>query len=201
MHCSQGEIAKVTLTNTVLEFPGPISISCEYGLEACQELLVTYEVKHAYSYPWFPLVDFTNTITVFAPFIDIILRYTPRYFADGNGYAQIIVISGGVQGQNFCTLPFTESEVGALQATPNPYASVTVLSVVTKQTGVTANKKLVIRDANGVELYSQLGDCYYQVECKAPCPEGTLDCGDCCLDCNSIFNSISAIRRILRTLG
>ncbi|TAE58829.1 MAG: hypothetical protein EAZ76_10865 [Nostocales cyanobacterium] len=29
------------------------------------------------------------------------------------------------------------------------------------------------------------------------CPPNTLDCGDCCLDCNSIFNSISNIRKSL----
>ena len=200
MHCLQGEIAKVTLTNTVLEFPGPISISCEYGLQPCQELLVTYEIRYAFrSGLWPASLISTHNVTVFAPFVNIIGRYNPDR-ASKSG--EIIAISRGVLGQTFCTSSIRETVIlGYCCFDSTPFSSVTVLSVKIKATGIEAPKRLVIRDANGVELYSQLGDCFFSVECKAPCPEGTLDCGDCCLDCNSIFNSISAIRRILRTLG
>ncbi|WP_353933323.1 hypothetical protein WJM97_22795 (plasmid) [Okeanomitos corallinicola TIOX110] len=43
-----------------------------------------------------------------------------------------------------------------------------------------------INDRNSVQII--------EYEC---CPPNTLDCGDCCLDCNSIFNSISNIRKSL----
>ncbi|WP_353930892.1 hypothetical protein WJM97_21950 [Okeanomitos corallinicola TIOX110] len=34
-------------------------------------------------------------------------------------------------------------------------------------------------------------------ECQPECPPNTIDCGDCCLDCNMVFNSISAMRQTL----
>jgi hypothetical protein len=36
--------------------------------------------------------------------------------------------------------------------------------------------------------------------CTKDCPPNTLDCGDCCLDCASIFNGISGIRKIIAGL-
>ncbi|MBC5797134.1 hypothetical protein H5968_18735 [Sphaerospermopsis sp. LEGE 00249] len=60
---------------------------------------------------------------------------------------------------------------------------------------------LTITGNSGTILLSQsYSTNNYSVECIQGCPPNTLDCGDCCLDCNSIFNSISDIRRLISTI-
>lgn len=57
----------------------------------------------------------------------------------------------------------------------------------------------IVKDSLGNVLFEKPGGCYPLEECIG-CPPNFLDCGDCCLDCVSTFNSISAIRRIIRGL-
>jgi hypothetical protein len=54
--------------------------------------------------------------------------------------------------------------------------------------------------ATGQMLFSaEFQDCNYSVECLG-CPPRTINCGDCCLDCQSTFNSISSLRNMIRQL-
>jgi hypothetical protein len=51
------------------------------------------------------------------------------------------------------------------------------------------------------EVFNQLFDSpNYLVECVQGCPQGTLDCGDCCLDCDSINSNLSIIRNTIINL-
>ena len=59
--------------------------------------------------------------------------------------------------------------------------------------------RLTITGYSGAILYDQtVSACDYSVECIEPCPPGTLNCGDCCLPCDEVFNEISAIRKLLK---
>lgn len=61
--------------------------------------------------------------------------------------------------------------------------------------------KLKIIDGGTEHLYSINNKNSVQViEYECGCPPLTLDCGDCCLDCNSIFNQISSIRALVKGL-
>lgn len=60
---------------------------------------------------------------------------------------------------------------------------------------------LIVTGNSGNILFNQsYSTDNYTVECIQGCPPNTLDCGDCCLDCNLIFNSISDIRRLILTI-
>ncbi len=59
-------------------------------------------------------------------------------------------------------------------------------------------KTFTITDALGsISTITKPQNITYSVECIAGCPPGTLDCGDCCLPCDEIFNQISGIRSLL----
>jgi hypothetical protein len=61
--------------------------------------------------------------------------------------------------------------------------------------------RIKVFNLSGIELFNQLFDNpNYSVECIQGCPPNTLDCGDCCLPCDEIFNSISDIRRLIKGL-
>jgi hypothetical protein len=58
--------------------------------------------------------------------------------------------------------------------------------------------RIKIINSIGTEVFNQLFDNpNYLVECVKGCPPNTLDCGDCCLPCDEVFNKISDIRRLL----
>lgn len=69
---------------------------------------------------------------------------------------------------------------------------------------IPGTKKLIVKAFDGGILYekdytnSPKPD--YTVNCTK-CPPGTLDCGDCCLPCDEIFNQISEIRALLARLN
>lgn len=59
------------------------------------------------------------------------------------------------------------------------------------------SKTFTISDSDGgviSKIKSQFTT--YSVQCIR-CPPGTLDCGDCCLPCDDVFNQISEIRNLL----
>jgi hypothetical protein len=65
----------------------------------------------------------------------------------------------------------------------------------------TSTKNITIFGNSRNKLYEgTFANCRYSVECIKGCPPNSLDCGDCCLDCNSIFNQISEIRALLSRL-
>ncbi|MBD2569696.1 hypothetical protein [Anabaena lutea] len=65
--------------------------------------------------------------------------------------------------------------------------------VITEATFTVTGNILEITDNGQLFTYSIID--VNSVEVKDCCPENTLDCGDCCLDCATIFNAISAIRK------
>ncbi|MDB9374304.1 hypothetical protein [Nodularia sphaerocarpa] len=58
---------------------------------------------------------------------------------------------------------------------------------------------LRISDSDGLLFQVTITNafCNYEVECSG-CEERQMDCGDCCLDCDSIFNLISSLRKGIR---
>ena len=63
--------------------------------------------------------------------------------------------------------------------------------------------KLKIIDGNIEYLYSLVNKSSVQViqyECEEQCPPGTLDCGDCCLSCDSVSSSLENIRNVIINL-
>ncbi len=64
------------------------------------------------------------------------------------------------------------------------------------------NKIITVTGNTGASLFEgEFATCNYSVECSSGCPPGTLDCGDCCLNCNDIFNSISSLRAAVASLS
>lgn len=63
------------------------------------------------------------------------------------------------------------------------------------------NLNLIITGNSGSILFNQsFSSNEYSVECLQGCPPNTLDCGDCCLPCSSIFNLLAALRAQLARL-
>jgi hypothetical protein len=59
-------------------------------------------------------------------------------------------------------------------------------------------KTFTITDSLGsVTTKTKAKSVSFSVDCIAGCPDGTLDCGDCCLPCDDTFNQISGIRSLL----
>jgi hypothetical protein len=61
---------------------------------------------------------------------------------------------------------------------------------------------LTITNLTGDRLFTGTYDNQnYLVNCIKQCPPNTLDCGDCCLPCDEIFNSISDIRKLISRIN
>jgi hypothetical protein len=59
----------------------------------------------------------------------------------------------------------------------------------------------VTGNSGGILFDSDYPTSDYSVNCIKGCPENTLDCGDCCLPCDEIFNSISDIRKLISRIN
>jgi hypothetical protein len=100
-------------------------------------------------------------------FYDFMSPQEPQYWQDIVDYSQ-----------------FSVSEIAILSVTYDPIKFL--------------GYRFLILDFTEVEIWNQLYSTdNYSVECIQGCPANTLDCGDCCLPCDEIFNSISDIRRLI----
>jgi hypothetical protein len=57
--------------------------------------------------------------------------------------------------------------------------------------------------STGEIIYEDSGECPLEnisISCSG-CPPNTLDCGDCCLPCDDVFNKLSALRQQVKLLN
>ncbi|MBW4556408.1 MAG: hypothetical protein KME59_10790 [Trichormus sp. ATA11-4-KO1] len=187
-YCEIGQTAKVTLPNgEVLSFNEnlPINITCKDEYPDCQLVTVTY--KYVQQGSGGTLHSTQRSIIVWSPVGG--LRTVP------NGiYTNVQMQSRG--GFNSCIAYDWYNLVANL----TNFVSAEILSVV-PYGSTPPQKKLIIKDFLNNELHNALySNCNYLVECLEGCPPGTLDCGDCCLTCNDVFNEISSIRALVKSL-
>ncbi|MDJ0674399.1 MAG: hypothetical protein QNJ36_03185 [Calothrix sp. MO_167.B42] len=61
---------------------------------------------------------------------------------------------------------------------------------------------ITVTGSSGILLFEkQYNNENYSVECVQGCPPGTLDCGDCCLDCNDIYTEIVSLRLLTNSIN
>jgi len=185
--CSAGDTARVTFPDgSARDYTDtPIDIYCQRDN---QQVNVTYRPVGTYS-NGVPASFNAITVQRRSPFLG--MRLTPgatnkidffdrgSYYYEnlGNlGWRTVVSITGGV-------ILSSVQLVSAVYVTNNSLPF-----------------RMVILGKSGSTIYNQIvTNCGYSVQCIR-CPPNTLDCGDCCLPCDTIFNSISGIRKILSNI-
>ncbi len=174
-YCTAGETARVTFPNgSIQEFVDtPINISVNQDLIRCG----AYTLKIVGSY-----------IQAGALFRNQQISLTGKEFFGGirlNGYTLEIF-------DNLYNCPAQSPAWRNAHTFTRDYLSFQLLEKISN-----ANYRIIITGKNGDELHNQTYSTNnYSVECIG-CPDGTLNCGDCCLPCEGTFNQISEIRSLL----
>ncbi len=181
-HCAVGEIARITFSGgDILEFPGPIEITCN-DPEPGKCFRISYSVvQRQKGTNNFITTNGTLSAARRAPFSDSLVNGTYLIY---HKCGQLLIAN---ESQFYIPVSgsFSVQEVAppcGLDCAP--YAGIK------------------IKDINGSILYQDSTTICnsYSVSCIAGCPSGTLDCGDCCLSCDTVFNEISSIRALVRSL-
>jgi hypothetical protein len=199
-YCQAGDIARVTFPDRVVrEYTDtPILVTCEplpheYRVE--WDLGVTYTPNGQTGYErsverrWsrggiFPFRTVCINNQLFSQFFDNGVTGTPNvpkadaYWSNNTRY--------GYYYKNVCSV----WSMFAVMISVSPWVP-----------GSVPQNQLKIIGLSGTQLFlGNFPNCNFSVECVKSCPPNTLDCGDCCLDCMSIFNGISSIRKIIAGL-
>jgi hypothetical protein len=96
-------------------------------------------------------------------------------------------------------MPYEWRSIGTLTLTT--ITAITIISSSLIANWNTAPFTIRITNLQGDLLFTQqYNNKNYSVQCLQGCPPNTLDCGDCCLPCDEIFNSVSDIRRLVAGL-
>ncbi|YAF95170.1 MAG: hypothetical protein AB3A66_21740 [Nodularia sp. CChRGM 3473] len=191
-YCEIGQTAKVNLpSGGVLSFNEnlPINITCNDEYPDCQRVSVSYtyttrrsngslDIRNGSGIYWGPIGGLRIVANSSNPNNVNIQMKSRAAFNNCIAYDWYNLVTN--------LSNYVSSEITNVQ----PYGSTPPFQ-----------KRLIITDSLGNELHSALySDCNYFVECIEGCPPGTLDCGDCCLTCNDVFNEISSIRALLKSL-
>lgn len=190
-HCDAGDIARVTFpTGTIEDFTDtPVNITCTDEYPNCSRFLVTFRYQFA----------FANGNPAGSPASTTQLLWSTN---NASNFTTRVILDGSTRrGQVYCkganTSCGTEGWYTVVSSASNFYLF-EITSIVPYQSNPDKQKRIKVIGYSGTELHSALySNCSYSVECLEPCPEGTLDCGDCCLSCDETFNQISAMRAIL----
>ncbi|MCC2695806.1 MULTISPECIES: hypothetical protein [unclassified Nodularia (in: cyanobacteria)] len=181
-YCQIGETARVTLPNGSIQnyTDTPINITCEPEYEECAQGRVSFS---------FTQLFFGSRIS----------NGGNAFFREPYGGIRINGNDIEILSRNIGSgAPCLELAWRKYSTYPSP-ADLAVTSLV-RGTPFLGNR-LIIIGASGALLLNELFDtCGYSVECNPGCPAGSLDCGDCCLNCDSIFNAISGLRAAVASL-
>lgn len=200
--CQTGDIARVTFPDGSIRDFVDTPITIEAGDETgnrCEILRVIYSyyervfvfVNNRWQERWQRVL--VQNVEVYGPFYGI-------YFKSSNNVENIFCLCHDRHPFRVCSsLP---REV-AFPADSNRKRQLELLTLIKVSDGqpVPPMYRIKVTGSGGSVLFSALfNNSSYSVECIQGCPPNTLDCGDCCLDCNSIFNQISGIRALLSRL-
>ncbi|AFZ57657.1 hypothetical protein H6G54_26765 [Anabaena cylindrica FACHB-243] len=179
-YCNAGDIARITLPdNSTEEFTDtPINVTTEPDTSPCGSFTAIFNASYIQSGVNFP----NKTLSFIGKYPYNGWRFTGSsleinsalYHCPPGTITQWDDISGGIN-----RVVYEGSLVGI---TP-------------------ANYKIIVTGASAEILYEGLFSTNsYSIECIEGCPEGSLDCGDCCLDCDSVSSGLSNIRNAIINL-
>ncbi|MDB9372795.1 hypothetical protein [Nodularia sphaerocarpa] len=197
-HCDAGDTAKVTLPNGVIETftDTPITIECEQDNSTSRRYFVT--VKNTVVYP--PSPQLPNGATQVFNFSG------SRWSVDGDLFStRVVNIQNSVAPQIYTRggglTPANPRWENMLSSSSQNDIIIEIISITPIAGLPPAPKTITITGASGnVLLSANFDDCNYQVECITGCPPNTLDCGDCCLDCDSVLSAIQGMRSQISNL-
>lgn len=194
-YCKAGDTARVTLPDDgkVTFVDTPIDIKCD---SIWNEPVIQVNVTVSYTYlqnPTTPItrVIDTNSLSGYVAFIPVAgIRVTVE---NNRNLVQVLHKTSSNQeepvwmeyGNTLISRPITNASIVSVTPKFPPIEE------------IPPRKQLTITGASGADLFFGIFEnCGYSVECLEveECPPNTLDCGDCCLPCNLIFNQLSAVR-------
>ncbi|WP_414546515.1 hypothetical protein [Nostoc sp. CCY0012] len=185
-YCNPGDTARVTLADgRVFEYTQnlPINIECNLRTDECARVRVYYTAIRS-----FP--DGSNVVVTNSS----LLANTPiggaRINPSNNKETQLLS-----KGHSVTCAAYEWRLITAISVfTSSVWQSIVI-------TRIDSGYRLIIKDSLNNELFNELvNTCGYDVECIENCPPNSLDCGDCCLSCDSVFNEISSIRALVKGL-
>jgi len=184
--CTAGDTARVTFPdNSIRDFPSPININVIESYPVCPSFNVTVSFRE---------VRVNGTVSTGTR---IGRRLPVRAFVTANGSASYIadaICSAGSQvGERLALIT---------AAAPNTIQSLTITSI-TRTPGIPIVPYTITVsnfDGSSVLFSGNFSSPNYTVVCIAGCPPNTLDCGDCCLDCDTVNIGLTSIRDLIINL-
>jgi hypothetical protein len=203
--CQAGDTARVTFPDGAnRDFTDtPITVTCEKGNDSCPDAKPKRSVIFDFYIQWkrqgsIPVREryVSSPGTTYLPLKSFGIEPIPGGSASSK---QFFVVAGmepldcSATKSIYSTFDFVESII-EIRLISTRYRS-----GVPGEDTIIPDNKITVKNSSGVELFSGFYlNCNYSVECIKGCPPNTLDCGDCCLNCASIFNQLSALtQRVL----
>ncbi|GAX37884.1 hypothetical protein NIES3585_39290 [Nodularia sp. NIES-3585] len=199
-YCQAGDTARVTFPDgEKRDYPAPIDMKCEDGLlsppKLQVEITVSYRAKVFFNNGnSFYYVGGTNKTSNYSGYSAFSPVLGTRIISDSNGsHFEILYFDS-----SHATEP-SWVRYWSYYPSYQIFEFANILSIESKFPGVAPpgdlKKKIISVSKSGSIFFTgQYDSCGYSVECVKPCPPNTLDCGDCCLNCQSFFNQLSALR-------
>ncbi|MDJ0734316.1 MAG: hypothetical protein QNJ47_09620 [Nostocaceae cyanobacterium] len=190
-YCNIGDIARVTLPDGgIRDFTDTsISISFEESYPDCAVVTIyfTYSYYHSYRRE---IISRSGYSSVRAPVSG--LRINPNR----NDWLEAYCRGRATPG--FPCYPPNWFKIGDLSG-GDYYVSVSDIENISSTDE--PERRLIITGYSGTTLYNEIVESDdYSVECIKSCPEGTIDCGDCCLPCEPTVNSVVDLRMLVASL-
>ncbi|MBD2628842.1 hypothetical protein [Trichormus variabilis] len=196
-YCQAGETARVTFPDSsVQDFSAPIAveINSEFGDSGQRyDYLMDYLYYDIFN-PSGILLSTNGQLR--API------YSP-YIISGEGFWQIWISSHTDSGGSYSATPVERLLIQGNFTSRRPQ-SVSIQGIKISLNGVDIPPKYrfkVRAISSNLLLFEEVYPSQnFSVECLQGCPPNTLDCGNCCLDCASIFNALSGLKKALFNL-
>ncbi|MFM2065016.1 MAG: hypothetical protein RLZZ507_4687 [Cyanobacteriota bacterium] len=188
-YCNPSDTARVTFPDgSVRDFSNTsITINCDPKPDNCSRYNVSIRVNNVNG----SNQAFTAIINAAkkAPLRGLYLQKFTN-LPNENFYQRLRILDNG--SASFSNCASTDDIIYAV-SWPNKIISYEILSI----DYLSPKKEIKIFNTEGMLLFSGIFDnCNYSVECVDNCPEGTLNCGDCCLDCEDIFYKLCNINQL-----
>ena len=194
-YCQEAQTASVTLPDQSIQaFPGPIEVECTpITGEQCQSIYFVFNLTVGGLYG-------TST----ANFRSSINNRNRNFFAPFYGGARLVPTNSNPDSRNRAV----DVEVEGVHSCSgrgwfrayfrNIYLEILSINSVEVFPGIPGQAlnqvyRLTVSKDQIILFEQDYSSCDYSVSCTG-CPPGTLDCTDCCLPCDEVFNSISSMR-------